>query len=293
MANVNETVFGACRFLDDSYFGLLHETFLRAFSDYVVPFALTEDQFRNHIVLTGVDLNRSVGCVIDDRLVGFSLNGFGMWNGRPTVYDAGTGVVPEHRRRGISNAMFELMFQRFRGDGIKQFLLEVVTTNTGAVRLYEKLGFEAGRSLSLLQCDSTITSDKDTPMGLDLNDVSEPPWELFSTFWDTLPSWQNSAEALSRSIKAKRIIGAWAAGRCVGYIVFSAVSGRLAQLAVASDYRRAGVGTSLVKAMQAETAPGFSLQVINIDRSNDGAIAFFRRLGFYERVCQNEMLMTL
>ena len=293
MANVNETVSGACRFLDDSYFRALHETFVAAFSDYVVPFALTETQFLNHIVLNGVDLNRSVGWLIADRLVGFSLNGFGTWNGCSTVYDAGTGVIPEKRRCGISLAMFNMMLQRFRDDGIKQFLLEVVTSNAAAISLYEKLGFRIVRSLSLLQCDERLKSDKEMPPGVDLRPMEKPEWELFRTFWDTEPSWQNSVDALNRSNKVKRLIGAWIADRCVGYIVFSSASGRLAQLAVAHDHRHSGIGTSLVRAMQAETAEGFSLQVINIDSANIGAITFFNRLGFYERISQHEMLMAM
>src|SRR4051794_22495716 len=100
MNNLSETASRTCRFLDDSYFDALYTAFIEAFSDYVVPFALTHTQFKNHIILNGVDLDRTVGCFVDDVLVGFSLNGFGDWNGRPTVYDAGTGVRPDHRRRG-------------------------------------------------------------------------------------------------------------------------------------------------------------------------------------------------
>src|SRR3954465_15305693 len=133
MDDVNEIMSGHCRFLDESYFQRLYEAFIDAFSDYVVPFALTETQFRNHIRLNGADLDRTVGYVRHDRLIGFSLNGFGDWHGRSTVYDAGTGVLPAHRRQGVSKAMFDLMLPRFKQDGIEQFLLEVVTTNTGAV----------------------------------------------------------------------------------------------------------------------------------------------------------------
>ena len=81
MGDVNETVLKHCRFLDDSYFDRLYEAFIEAFSDYVVPFALTVPQFKNHIRLNGVDLKRSVGCLRDGRLVGFSLNGLGIGMG--------------------------------------------------------------------------------------------------------------------------------------------------------------------------------------------------------------------
>src|SRR5580765_3997986 len=101
MEDGNKTAFGNCRFLSEDYFTRLYDAFLEAFSDYVVPFALTGEQFRNHIIVTAVDLERTVGCIDDGKLVGFSLNGFGEWEGTSTVYDAGTGVVPAWRRKGI------------------------------------------------------------------------------------------------------------------------------------------------------------------------------------------------
>src|SRR4051794_4781425 len=100
MDNGNETALRQCRFLNEEYFEKLYDAFIEAFSDYVIPFALTETQFRNHLNSTAVDLNRTVGCIEDGRIVGFSLNGFGLWNGVPTAYDAGTGVLPRYRRQG-------------------------------------------------------------------------------------------------------------------------------------------------------------------------------------------------
>jgi ribosomal protein S18 acetylase RimI-like enzyme len=292
MADVNETLSGKCRFLDETYFSRLYDAFIEAFSDYVFPFALTETQFRNHIVFNGVDLSRTIGCIDNGRLVGFSLNGFGNWNGVPTAYDAGTGVVPAYRRRGISEAMFEKMLPVFKADGIKQFLLEVVTSNEPAFRLYEKLGFKTVRTLALLQCDTSVTANQ--PSGdIEIREIVEPDWQLLAKLWDGQPSWQNSIDAVIRSRPVKRILGAFNGDGCVGYIVFSSFSGRIAQLAVDRDQRHHGVGAALVRAMQAETAEGFALQVINIDKDNKPAMEFFKDLGFYERLSQYEMVLPM
>src|SRR6266513_179610 len=109
MDNGIETALRKCRFLNEDHFAQLYETFIEAFSDYVIPFALTETQFRNHINLNAVDLERSVGYVEGEKLIAFSLNGFGPWESKSTVYDAGTGVVPDFRRQGISETMFDMM----------------------------------------------------------------------------------------------------------------------------------------------------------------------------------------
>ncbi len=289
----NETFIRQCRFLDESYFESLYKAFSEAFSDYVIPFALTETQFRNHLNLTGVDLNRTVGCFLDGRLVGFSLNGFGEWNGLSTVYDAGTGVVPEVRRQGISESMFEMMLPHFRGSGIQQFLLEVISTNAAAINLYEKLGFSAVRSLALLQCDTKLKGSWPDDGEVTVAELEDPDWELLTTFWDGEPSWQNSVDSIQRSNRLKKIFGAFHEGVCVGYLIFSSKFGRVAQIAVDKNYRRRGIGTKLVAAMQAETNDGFSLQVINLDCSLTEPLGFFSSLGFYQRLQQHEMIMTL
>ena len=287
----NETESRYCRFLNAEYFPQLYETFTEAFSDYVYPFALTETQFQNHIALNAVDLDQTIGCIDDGRLVGFSLNGFGLWDGKETVYDAGTGVVPTYRRQGISDAMFEMMIPIFQERGIKQCLLEVIKGNDGAIDLYKKLGFDTTRELALLQCDGVITSAYEPPSDVEIREIDDPDWAQLSTFWDGSPSWQNSIDAVGRSSAMKKIAGAFTDGRCVGYVVYSSQFGRIAQMAVSFNYRNRGIGTMLLQKVQCDTAQGYSLQIINIDKDLSAAVSFFAERGFYERLSQYEMLL--
>jgi ribosomal protein S18 acetylase RimI-like enzyme len=293
MGNGNETALRQCRFLNEGDFQKLYDAFTEAFSDYVIPFALTEAQFRNHINVNAVDLTRTVACFDGGRIIGFSLNGFGLWEGKQTVYDAGTGVIPDFRRQGVSEAMFEMMLPIFKKNGIEQCLLEVIATNTRAINLYEKLGFHTVRELALMQCDGKISSSAKTLRNVEINEIERPDWGLLTTFWNGEPSWQNSVPAVQRSHKNKRILGAYLDAKCVGYIVFSSKFGRVAQFAVDKDHRNLGIGTALVQAMQAETSDGFSLQVINIDKSLAAAMTFFNNRGFKERFSQYEMLLEM
>ena len=236
----NETNSQQCRFLDETYFLKLYNVFIAAFSDYVMPFELTEQQFRNHIVLNAVDLSLSVGVIDEEKLIGFTLNGFGMWLGVNTVYDAGTGVLPEFRRRGLSKTMFDIMTPVFKDRGVEQWLLEVITTNEKAIGLYKKLGFYTSRTLSLLQPESELSFHADSPVDIVLRDIHEPDWSLLRTFWNGEPSWQNSIDALSRSRMNKRFIGAFHGDDCLGYIVFSTNFARLAQIVTLLSFGCAG-----------------------------------------------------
>jgi ribosomal-protein-alanine N-acetyltransferase len=51
-------------------------------------------------------------------------------------------VVPDFRRRGIGRALLERLFEVTAADPRRGYTLEVRVSNAGAIRLYERLGFE-------------------------------------------------------------------------------------------------------------------------------------------------------
>ncbi len=293
MDSIHETGGLECRFLRESHFGELHRAFLTAFSDYVMPFDLTEVQFRNHIVLNAVDLERSVGLFDHGRIIGFTLNGFGEWKGIQTVYDAGTGVFPDFRRRGLSHWMFQLMLSQFKENDHRQYLLEVITENHKAIGLYHKLGFETIRTVSLLHCPGEMKFHPNPINEVELRAIERPDWKLLRIFWDGEPSWQNSTEAIDRSRTKKRFEGAFLDGRCIGYIVYSANAGRVAHIAVDPSFRGRGVASRLLQSMKADMGADFVPQVINIDRTITSAMNFFENRGFSEKLSQFEMLRPI
>ncbi|HEU5206467.1 MAG TPA: ribosomal protein S18-alanine N-acetyltransferase [Gaiellaceae bacterium] len=52
-------------------------------------------------------------------------------------------VADAFRRRGIASALLERLFEVTGTDPRRGYTLEVRVSNTGAIRLYERLGFEA------------------------------------------------------------------------------------------------------------------------------------------------------
>lgn len=282
-----------CRFLTKKDSETVHAKLLEAFADYYIPFELTDRQFKNHLLMNAVDLERSVGCFDGKEMVGFSLNGFGEWNGVSTVYDAGTGVIPSYRRRGASESMFRMMMPEFSSVGIEQFLLEVIVQNKAAVNLYKKLGFSVQRELLLMENPGEVLPAAKKAVGVQIAEMPFPEADLFSSFWDGQPSWQNSYDAVVRSMKSKRLLGAFVAGKCVGYIAFSAGRGQIAQFGVDRDFRRRGIGTRLLEEVRAETPKKHKLQVINLDTAITYAVRFFQKRGFTTRLAQYEMLAEL
>lgn len=276
------------RLLTAADFSSLYECFLVAFSDYQVDMQVSEQQFAQRLARDGVRMEISTAAFDDDRMIGFYINGAGEWQGKHTAYDAGTGVIPDYRRRGIAQELFAFTESKLRERPVSQYLLEVLTLNERAVALYRKLGFVETRRFAVLRSQQAL-APLDDLADVELRRIEEPDWKLFESFWDGYPSWQNSVAAAERSPNERVIVGAHVDGQCVGYgTVFSPV-GNLMQLAVAPAYRRKGIGSRILRALSA----GETLKVNNIDEKLKGTLAFFEANGFKMVLEQFEMCKSL
>jgi ribosomal-protein-alanine N-acetyltransferase len=81
----------------------------------------------------------SLAAVEDSRLVGYLVISryVDAWHVMNVAVD------PAHRRRGIATALLERLFELTRDDARRGYTLEVRVSNTEAIRLYERLGFQA------------------------------------------------------------------------------------------------------------------------------------------------------
>jgi len=276
------------RLLTADDFHSLYECFLEAFSDYQISLQMTEQQFEQRIKRDGVEFELSAGAFDDERMIGFYMNGRGIWQGKLTAYDAGTGVVPDHRRRGVAEKLFDFVAPRLKERGFTDYLLEVLTGNKRAVTLYRKLGFEQTRTLAVLHSNETVNTVVDVE-GVSIRIMDEPDWAVFCAYWDGEPSWQNSTDAIERVRDRCEIMGAFADEKCVGYGVVFKPSGILMQLAVAREFRRRGIGRRLLAALSGDKI----LRTNNVDEALEGTLEFYKACGFEIVLRQFEMMRSL
>jgi ribosomal protein S18 acetylase RimI-like enzyme len=276
------------RFLTAADFHSLYECFLEAFSDYQVSLQMSEEQFEQRVKRDGVEIELSAGAFDGERMIGFYMNGRGMWHGKLTAYDAGTGVIPSYRRQGVAEELFDFLAPRLKERGITQYVLEVITSNERAVALYRKLGFVEVRRLAVLRSSEPMKPLGDVE-GVSLRRLEEPEWDVFCAYWDGEPSWQNSRDAVERARNQCEIVGAFVDEKCVGYGIVFKPSGILMQLAVAQEFRRRGIGSRIL----AMLAGGGTLKTNNVDEELKGTLAFYEANGFEIGLRQFEMVRAL
>ena len=278
-------------FLNDTPIEALHHAFLSAFADYQVDMRSSLDDFKFRLRRDGVDTSISLGAFDQEQLVGFCLNGSGVWRGESTVYDAGTGVLPNYRGQGVGSEMFRFMNPQLKERGFNRYLLEVLTSNKPAVNLYRRLGFEETRRFAVFLTTTRISYAKNSDAETRIVEV--PNWKLYQTFWTGYPSWQNSIEAAQRVADTIVTVECLIDHRCVGYGVVSRITGNVCQLAVDKSCRRRGVASMVLAALQNSVTSLESIKVTNVDENLNDAMAFFSAAGFKLVLEQHEMILNL
>jgi ribosomal protein S18 acetylase RimI-like enzyme len=135
----------------------IYQAFTEAFQNYVIPIVFNQEATLARWELAGVRYDLSFGAFIDSRLVAFVLH----TSSDKTLYNFGTGVVPEYRGRHL----IELIYQQIEKiPDFNSYLLEVIQENTKAYHLYKKLGFIESRKLHSHQGQLTIEVPEDTAL---------------------------------------------------------------------------------------------------------------------------------
>ena len=116
--------------------------------------------------------------------------------------------------------------------------------------------------------------------------------ESMIKFWDFIPSWQNSFEAISRKIDDFKIIGVYKNGNLVGYSIFEPNSGDITQIAVDKNFRRKGIASILLKEIL-KTNQYNSIKVINTEVGCSSITEFLQSNSIFLEGKQFEMIKQL
>ena len=225
----------------------INTAFQEAFSDYAIR--LSKAELENMLLRRGFDPNFSFAVFEGDKIVAFTLNGMGTFRGKRTVYDTGTGTLPEYRGRGLAAKIFEHSVPILKEAGFTHYLLEVLQNNKAAVHIYKKLGFRISREFNFfLQKQDLVKFElNNRNPEYKIREIDLSHSHTWSLFHDYVPSWQNSLESIERVPDTFKYLGAFYKDMLVAYCVLEPSTGDITSMAVDWRHRRKGVGSALLQ----------------------------------------------
>ncbi|NBK21817.1 MAG: GNAT family N-acetyltransferase [Spirochaetia bacterium] len=252
------------------------------FSDYQIDVAMSEQKLLNTLTRNGYHPESSVGLFDGDVLVGFVLNGVrGNY-----CYDSGTAIIPSYRGKGYAHLLLDKTLSVLKDQAIHTWVLEVLSDNTKAIKLYQGIGFTQQRSFNCYHIDANTITSKDTESGITLT----PQQTISIPQGECLPSWQNDDQAIrAGGVPTWDII---TEKRKIGTLCYDPVSGAIAQICMQVEKRRKGYAKqAIIEATK--LCEKKQLRFINIDGSYLPLNNLLLSLGFVCFTTQLEMTNTI
>jgi ribosomal protein S18 acetylase RimI-like enzyme len=273
-------------------FDTIASTFLEAFKDYEVK--INKMELLKMITRRGFCKELSFGAFDNDKLVSFTLNGIGKYNDIQSAYDCGTGTIEEYRGQGLATRIFEYSVPFLKKQRVKQYVLEVLKSNTPAIKVYEKTGFQVSQDLNYYVAKKNDIKHHDNdPWEAKIYESDIINYHYFMLLWDFKPTWQNSVESIERCFSNFKILFADAKnGETVGYCIYEPSTGDITQIAVANNYRRAGIGSQLLEEAL-KNIKTESFKIINTRSDNKSVNDFMKSKNIKISGTQFEMIKKL
>lgn len=262
------------------------KAFNQAFENYYVEIKLNTTQFHQKIIDDQIKLHRSVAVFDEEELIAFVLHAEGTVNGKKAFYNAGTGIIPAYRGKGLTIKMYEFILPLLQQEGFELGVLEVITKNIAAIKSYQKIGFKIEEELV---CYKNVhaplaKSSMEEIIQLDSKEIN---WETLEEFWDWSPTWQYSSKVLQNRIQE---ISFWAyleEGNILAYALVDAKTHKILQFAVDKSRRKEKIASALFHHLVSAYQRNFSL--INIRNSDLATASFLDKMNFKEFIRQYEM----
>jgi len=271
---------------------VLHRVFTLAFSDYSVQVDMPMDKFMSLLKRNGFAPALSAAAFSGDIPAGFIINGFRIRDGKKTIYDSGTGVIPAYRHQGLTTGMFAFLSEHLKASGVQQYLLEVIQSNLPAYGLYSKLGFGVLRELSCYRAGKAglvLPVKQDVEFTADMRFLEDAK---IPSFWDFRPSWQNSVDSAKSGAGDCIAAIIRLSGEIAGYGIIDQTTGSFYQLAVEKQHRGKGIGAGLLNAL-IQKSKSDKLSFLNVYSGCDSMCGFLEKHGFRLEVKQYEMIRKL
>ena len=260
-----------------------------AFREYPIPMQQTLPQFEIRILKKlQMDFSYSPSVWEDDQLIAFIFHKIEKYQEVRTAYNGGTGVLPDHRRQGLVQKMFDFIVPRLKNDKVEQLVLEVLVNNKKAIKSYQAAEFEINRKLLCFKAEKIANTS--TP-DIHIKKVESPDWKLYQSWASTVPAFGDSFEMLIKS-DAEIVWQVEHNSKAIGYLSFQPENGRISQISINPAWRGQGIGQHLLFRLKRQfNLP--HLTVLNVSEDAEEILSFLKKLGFRNEINQWEMIRKI
>lgn len=263
--------------LQDISLPQLADCFNLAFSDYEQPIHFTPDSFKYYLTASSVNLSLSFGAFLGEEPIGFILNSGGMYHSERVVFDAGTGIVPEHRGKKVFTSLFDYTAQQLKLQGISKYYLEVLQNNHRAISIYSKNGFSVCRDYAVLA--ATGPQPCENPC---ISVIPYPDFEPFATRFSVDPSFEHTTYNADQNPQLYEVLYL----DNQAYCIYAKRNGEIIQM----HYNKLDALREVMSTL-AQKYP--SAWAKNVDCACDDVIQMLTEIGFKEITKQYEMVRDL
>lgn len=261
------------RALDKTGLQQIAACFNLAFSDYEQPMHFTPESLNYYLTASGVDLSLSFGAFCGEELVGFILNSSGIYKNQPVVFDAGTGIVPEHRGKKVFSGLFEYTCRQLQHCNIEKYYLEALQSNHHAVSIYSKVGFSVCREYSVLAATGPKHGWDERVAATTYQD-----FEAFSAKFSVDPSYEHTLHMINKHPQLYEVLYL----ENLAYCIYAKRNGQILQM----HYNELDALKEVVSALISRYPSAWAK---NVDCSYHDVIQMLTALGFVEITKQYEM----
>ena len=286
--NIEDINYYRCTDIDIDF---AYQAFSIGFSDYIVKFDLSKEQFMN--LFFGPEGNHkehSFVAIHENEAVGVILGGIKNYENIKTMRCGTLAISPNYRGKGVSQTLFELHKEEAKKHGCKQLFLEVIVGNDRAINFYKKLGYEKIYDLSYFtKKDLTNLNDVQISHEFELHKVEFNTFRKSIKDWNYHINWQNDVEFLEKATNFT-YYNAIAKNETVGALAINA-NGKISFLMVDKAYRNKKIATNLLQFANRD----LELKTLTASTPNNSSLeGYFYHLGFLkEKLAQYEMYKIL
>ncbi|WP_430509215.1 GNAT family N-acetyltransferase [Gottfriedia solisilvae] len=269
----------------------VYKAFTIGFSDYIVKFELTKEQFvANFFGPEGNHLEHSFVAIHENEAVGVILGGIKEYENMKTMRCGTLAISPNYRGKGVSQKLFDLHKAEAKKHGCKQLFLEVIVGNDRAIQFYKNLGYEKIYDISYFSKKDLSDFEQLNPTSeCEVHQIEYNSFTQIVNKWNYHINWQNDVEYLEKAPNVT-YFEAYIDQQIVGAIAVHA-SGKISFLYVDQNYRNQKIATKLLQtAFLHLECKAFSTGFPN----NSHLEGFLTSLGFQkEKLAQYEMYKRL